>query len=347
MNWSRCCGRSGSRPMKLKTPDAWEQVGPLNWLLLPLAWLYRRVSLLRGYFSRPVEASVPLICVGNVTAGGAGKTPVALALGELIKERGFKLHFLSKGYGGSLPGPVRVNPSLQGSELVGDEPLLLSRVATTWVAEDRAVGADVAVSSGAEILVMDDGLQNPTIRRDFSLLVVDGGYGFGNGMLIPAGPLREPVEESFAKADAIVLVGQDEKHVEGFFPKDKPVIHATLEPNSVRADALEGKRVVAFAGIARPEKFFDTLKEIGCDVVETVSFPDHYPFRATDMEMLNTRAQQQSAILVTTEKDAVRIPEFYRKRVEVLPIQIKWVEKEQLLNLLKPVFDNASAALSG
>jgi tetraacyldisaccharide 4'-kinase len=280
------------------------------------------------------RAPVPVICCGNVTVGGAGKTTVALSLAQLLIGKGHALHVLLRGYGGSARGPRRVLPG-DNAGVTGDEALLLAAVAPTWTGADRVASARAAVSAGAGLLLMDDGLQNPGLHKDLSLLVVDGASGFGNGRVLPAGPLREPVAAGAARCQAAVIVGSDESRAADCLPAFLPVLHARLSP--VRPAAFAGRKVLGFAGIAMPEKFFETLRENGADIVAKVPFPDHHGYGRGELERLLNRAEALAAVPVTTAKDAVRLPMDVRKQVEVLEVTLTWDDPEALDALLRPV----------
>lgn len=317
----------------MRAPDFWSNDGAAARLLAPLGMLYDLAGKLRFAFARPVACGVPVICVGNLTAGGAGKTPVALALAKRLAPRGRAVHFLTRGYGGRAAGPLRVDPSKHDAAAVGDEALLLARAAPTWVARDRVAGARRAVEAGAEILIMDDGFQNPALKKDLSFIVVDGETGFGNGRVIPAGPLRETVARGLARADALVLLGPDRQAIAQLLPDHVPIVQASLVPTGAAED-LTGRRVYAFAGIGRPNKFFATLKELGAELVETRAFADHHRFRPDELDALLARAQALEAIAVTTEKDAVRLPEIYRVKITALPVEAAWRQADLLDGLL-------------
>lgn len=283
------------------------------------------------------HAPVPVICVGNAVAGGAGKTTVALDLLARLQARDIAAHALTRGYGGSEKGPLRVDPRVHDSGRVGDEALLLATVAPTWVSADRAAGAREAVAAGAGAIVMDDGLQNPTLHKDLSLLVVDGGYGFGNGRVIPAGPLREPIEAAVARCRAVVLIGEDEAGVRRMLPTGVPVLRARPVPSPEIGD-LAGKPVLAFAGIANPDKFFNALMAAGAVLVAREAFADHYPYDPSDMQALVRDAGRLKATLVTTPKDAVRVPLPFREQLAVVGVSLAW-ESEAVLNaLIDPLF---------
>jgi tetraacyldisaccharide 4'-kinase len=320
----------------MKAPEFWREDGVLPTLLSPLSLGLLAGAALRRMTTQPYDAPVPLVCVGNLVAGGAGKTPVAIALGRLLAARGKAVHFLSRGYGGRHAGPLRVDPAQHSARDVGDEPLLLAAAAPSWVARDRGAGAKAAVDAGAEIIVMDDGFQNPSIRKDLSILVVDGGYGFGNGRVMPAGPLREPLDAGLARADAIVLMEPDAVGIAQTLPAHRPLLRATIAPT--RTSDLSGRAVFAFAGIARPEKFFATLEDLGAIIVGRQGFDDHHDYSDADIAALLAAAENRGAVPVTTEKDAMRLPASVRATVEVLPVSVRWRDEAAVQSLLAPYF---------
>lgn len=297
-------------------------------MLDPLGRLYDWGGRLRRGATRPWRAPVPVICVGNLTVGGTGKTPVAITLARRLIAAGAKPHMLTRGYRGQLQGPVRVEPARHDAWAVGDEALLLARVAPTWVSRDRVAGAKAAVAAGAQAIVMDDGFQNPTLAQDRALIVVDGETGFGNGRVLPAGPLREPVGGGLARASALVLIGSDRQALAGQFGTLLPVLAATLQ--AVGADDLAGRRVLAFAGIGRPAKLFETLLNQGAILTSTVPFPDHHAYSADELRDLLARAGREAAEPVTTAKDAVRLPPEVRARVRVLEVEAQFAEPHRL-----------------
>ncbi len=314
----------------MRAPGFWRRNGVLPVLLSPLSAVVASVTARR--VAQPGwRAPVPVICCGNVTVGGAGKTTVALSLAQLLIGKGHALHVLLRGYGGSARGPRQVLPG-DNAGVTGDEALLLAAVAPTWTGADRVASARAAVSAGASLLLMDDGLQNPGLHQDLSLLVVDGASGFGNGRVLPAGPLREPVAAGAARCQAAVIIGPDRSGAVGCLPPASPVLHARLSP--VRAAGFAGRKVLAFAGIAMPEKFFATLCETGADVVARAGFPDHHDYRAGELERLLSWAEALGAVPVTTAKDAARLPVEVRKRVEVLEVTLMWADPAALEALL-------------
>jgi tetraacyldisaccharide 4'-kinase len=272
--------------------------------------------------------------VGNLTAGGSGKTPIAIALCRMLAARGKKIVFLTRGYGGRLRGPVQVNPARHSASDVGDEPPLLAHHAATIVARDRADGARLADSLGAEIILMDDGFQNFAIAKDFSLLVIDAASGFGNGRLIPSGPLREPVTRGLGRAQALVLMGDGEVVLPPFAG---PILRARLVPTA--PEALRGRNVLAFAGIGRPEKFFRMLEAIGAYVVAAQSFPDHHRFTGLDLSTLKDAAQKTGALLVTTEKDYVRLDPSARHGMVPVPVHAVFTNDAELAPLLDRIVE--------
>jgi tetraacyldisaccharide 4'-kinase len=320
----------------MRAPEFWsgDGGGILPVLLSPIAALYAAATARR--VARPGwRAPVPVICCGNATAGGSGKTTVALDLGRRLANRGVAVHFLLRGYGGRMKGPVRVNPAEHDSQAVGDEALLLAAERPTWIAADRGAGGQAAVAAGAQAIVMDDGLQNPMLEKDLSLLVVDGTYGFGNGRIIPAGPLREPVAAAAARSQAAVLIGEDEYGAVAQLPPSLPVLRARLRPGP-EAQMLAGQPVFAFCGIANPRKFFTTIQEAGAILAGRLAFADHYPYDEGDMRDLLAEAESLRAIPVTTRKDFVRIPAAFRSRVTVLTVRLEWEEPARLEQLLEP-----------
>jgi tetraacyldisaccharide 4'-kinase len=320
----------------MRAPDFWRRDAASPWplLLAPLGWAWAAGAWAERRLAQPKRAPVPVISVGNLVAGGAGKTPTAIAVAERLIARGARPHFISRGYGGRLKGPERVDPARHSFRDVGDEPLLLARTAPTWVARNRARGALAAIEAGAGLLILDDAHQNHSLVKDLSLLVIDQEYGVGNGRVIPAGPLREPVAAGFARADAIVAIGAPSPAAPPV-PRagTKPVLRARLEPGP-EAARLTGRAVVAFAGIGRPEKFFDTLAQIGCRLAETRAFADHHAYSPDEVMRLVEAAAQRGAVAVTTAKDAVRLPDEARPMVETLSVALRFDDEAALDRLL-------------
>lgn len=316
----------------MRAPDFWSGGGGVLPLLLsPIAALYARSTARR--MARPGwKAPVPVLCCGNATAGGAGKTTVALDLGKRLADRNIAAHFLLRGYGGRMKGPLVVGPG-HDSRDVGDEALLLAAAGSTVVSADRAAGARLAIENGARAIVMDDGLQNPTLEKDLSLLVIDGSSGFGNGRVIPSGPLREPVAAAAARSHAAILVGEDECGALAMLPPTLPVLRARLTQGP-EAATLSGRPVYAFCGIANPRKFFATLQEAGAVLAGRQSYADHYPYDSGDMREILAEAEALRAIPVTTPKDFVRIPAAFRSRVTTVSVRLDWEAPAQVEALL-------------
>jgi tetraacyldisaccharide 4'-kinase len=327
----------------VRAPEFWTEDGALARTLAPLAAAYAGAGCLRRALARPVAVSVPVVCVGNLVTGGAGKTPVVLALLGALRQRGETPHALTRGYGGREAGPLRVDPARHDAARVGDEALLLARAAPTWVARDRPAGAKAAVAAGASLVVMDDGFQNPSLQKDLSILVVDGRYGFGNGRVVPAGPLREPLAWGLARADAVVVVGEAREDLEPTLGAGRPVLRADLVPES-GAESLGGRKLVAFAGIGRPEKFFASLRDQGALLAETHGFADHHAYRPGEVAKLADRARSLGATLVTTEKDAVRLPPDRLSEIRVLAVSLAWRDPAAIDELLSPFLSEGRAA---
>ena len=283
------------------------------------------------------KAPVPVLCCGNITVGGTGKTTVVMDLVARLQARGKTPHVLSRGYGGRQTSGQRVDPQHHTARDVGDEPLLLATCCPVWVGSDRVVTARAAIAAGADCLVMDDGFQNPGLEKTLSLLVVDGVTGLGNGHVLPAGPLRERPEQALARASAVLLIGKDQT---GFAASPlmagTPLYQGDLRQTS-EVRQLEGKACVAFAGLGRPEKFFSGLRAAGVVPVQTISYPDHYYYRKRDMRHLLAVARSMGACLVTTPKDAVRLPAVFRQQVVEVGVELVWPDPaapEKLLDLL-------------
>jgi tetraacyldisaccharide 4'-kinase len=309
----------------MRAPEFWNHRHGASALLAPLGVLYGASVAWKARLAAPYRTKARVICVGNLTAGGSGKTPVALAIAARLAAKGRKIFFLTRGYGGSEPGPLQVAPG-DGAERVGDEALLLSQAGPAIVARDRAKGAAFAVAHGADTIVMDDGHQNFALAKDLSFVVVDGETGFGNGRMIPAGPLREGVRQGLKRADAVIVMGQGNPDLQGY---RGPVLRARLVPDG---DFLKGKRVFAFAGIGRPEKFLATVKAASATVMGAQFFADHHPFRQGEIAGLKARAGD--SLLVTTEKDFVRLAQKDRTGIAMLKVRVQFDDPAMLEGLL-------------
>jgi tetraacyldisaccharide 4'-kinase len=328
----------------MRAPAFWD-AGPHHpaaQLLAPLGALYGRHTAAR--MDRPgAPAPCPVLCIGNFTLGGAGKTPTALALADRLRALGASPAFLTRGYGGHLSGPVRVDPARHDARAVGDEALLLACAAPTILARDRPAGARLCAAEGADVIVMDDGLQNPNLAKDLALAVVDAGAGLGNGWTFPAGPLRVPLARQWKHVHGLVLIGEGARGAavaEAAGRRDLPVHRARLVPDADFA----GRRVLAFAGIGRPEKFFASLREAGAEVVATRTFADHHPYGARDTKRLAAEAERLGADLVTTRKDYVRLEPAFAARVGVLPVSLLFADDALLVTQLRALLALQSGA---
>ena len=330
--------------MTLSTPRWWYVRDPLpgrmqRALLTPFSWIWASVTARRIARTVPEDAGVPVVCVGNLTAGGTGKTPVVRELLRLLTARGFVAHGLSRGYGGRLKGVYRVDPAVHTAADVGDEPLMLAHDYPMWISADRPAGAKAAKAAGADVVVMDDGHQNPSLRKTLSLVVVDGEtrngeWPFGDGRVFPAGPMREPLAAGLARADAVVLLlpadlPAPDPELTALFG-DTPVLVARLEPV---APPPAGPQV-GFAGVGKPWKVERALLAAGCELKDFAPFPDHGVFDEATLQALARRAAAFGAGLVTTEKDWVRLPAEWRAKVAMWPVKATFEDEGKVLGLL-------------
>ncbi len=323
-------------------PEFWgREPGLAAGLLAPFGAAWDAAGRVRRALVQPHRAPAPVICVGNLVAGGAGKTPVALALAEWLAARAIPVHVVARGYGGRNAGPVRVDPAAHDAREVGDEALLLAARAPSWVARNRAAGIAAAVAAGAAAVLLDDGFQNPSVAKALSLLVVDAGYGFGNRRVIPAGPLREDLRRGLARADAVVLLGAGGSARAATELGGRAVVPAVLAP--VDGERFAGLRVIAFAGIGRPQKFFAMLRGLGAELVGEAPFPDHHRYRDRDIAALRGAADRERARLVTTAKDVVRLSAADRSGIDVLAVEIRWPDPAALAGLLAPIVLSAGS----
>ncbi len=313
----------------MKTPSYWQNKNIVSSLLTPIGLCYGVLTALRLKFKKGFKSPVPVICVGNITAGGVGKTPVSIALSQILKSQGKNPFFISRGYGGKLNG-VLVDLNKHTPDQVGDEPLMLAAVAPTVIAHDRGIAAQIAVQNGADVLIMDDGFQNPTLQKDVSFLVFNGELGIGNGKIIPAGPLRESLQAGLKRADAVIFIGKDKNSL---LPKlHKPVF---------RADIIEEKpqhaetKVIAFAGIGYPQKFYHSLEKCGLTIANAYSFPDHHFYTKAELKNIIKKASKKNVPIYTTSKDFVKIPSSLKKHFNVLNIKAEFDNLGGILKFLK------------
>jgi tetraacyldisaccharide 4'-kinase len=311
----------------MKTPAFWMKRTRLSVALWPLSMVYAAIYHLRRAFTVQIKLPVPVVCIGNITAGGSGKTPVALHVGTLLKERGVSAFFVSRGYGGHFGGPLLVKPDTHRSYEVGDEPLLLAQVLPTVVGKNRVEAARFAISKGAKLLIFDDGFQNKKFYKDFSFLVIDGMIGLGNGFLLPAGPLRETFSSAIKRAHAIVMINP-QPHSPGL-PADRAVLTARTQVVGI-AERLRGQKIVAFCGIAFPEKFKITLLNLGANIIEFFPFGDHAHYRHEMLLPLAEKASREKAYLVTTRKDFVRLPRGFKDKVVIVDIALDFADPQLL-----------------
>ncbi|MFP4519958.1 MAG: tetraacyldisaccharide 4'-kinase [Oceanicaulis sp.] len=330
----------------MRPPAFWDADAPRSSarltraLLSPLGALYAMATARRIARTTPAPAPAPVICIGNLTLGGTGKTPVAIAVIEAARASGLSPAGLSRGWGGRLKGPMRVDPRSQSAREVGDEPLLIARAGPAYIDPGRVEGARLAVREGADLIVMDDGHQNPKLEKTCSIVVVDGAAGWGAGKVFPAGPLREPVKAGLARADAVVVMVRDAEDTPryralGLADIEIPVLKAWLEP---KAPPPPGK-LLAFAGIGRPQKFFDALKAAGAELAETAGFPDHHPYTRAEIDQLADLAAAHGARLITTEKDWVRLPGGVQGAVTAWPVRARFDQPARLTALIQDAVD--------
>ena len=315
----------------MRTPSFWHRPNVVAAALAPLGILYRLGATVDRLTTTPRRAPVPVIAVGNVVAGGAGKTPVTLALTQQVHTLGEMPHLLTRGYGGTIGTPQRVQPQSDW-HVVGDEALLLAAAAPTWAGRARVVASHMAAGAGASLVIADDALQHYRLHHDIAFLVIDGAYGLGNGRLLPAGPLRETFASALARCHAVVLLGNDAQGLTDHI--SPPVFRATLEPKGDIAALAQG-RWIAFAGLARPQKFFDMLVGLGTTLDSAIALADHYAYTPRDIEALIAKAHAKQCRLVTTAKDAVKIPQAYRSAITVMDVTCRFADEPGLREWLR------------
>ncbi len=325
--------------MPIKPPNFWqtEDSGKVPSLLLqPLSYVYQMGHTLKVHCTKTQQAPLPVICVGNITVGGGGKTPTAIALLKLLEENNISKNpaFLTRGYKAQNKTPRRLQTNESTSD-TGDEPQILMKAGMTILSADHYEGTKIAHRHDADIIIMDDGFQNMSVHKDISVLVIDGKTGFGNKKCLPSGPLREPIDSAVSRADAVIIIGDDRLNVLENLPSNLPVFKARIEINKVALAIDKTKPKTAFAGLAHPDKFFQTLKRDGFNVIEEVHFSDHHDFSKKELQNLLKKARANNTTLITTEKDFVRIPEEYQNEIEYIPINLVWGNEEEVLTVLK------------
>ena len=326
----------------MKTPSFWDHKNIMGALLFPVSWLWLFGAYLRQKLATTGRSSLPVICIGNISVGGTGKTPLAAHLCYLLKEKGYQPAILTRGYGGQETGPLIVDPSLHDVGDVGDEPLMLSLNELVIVSRDRLRGAYfIQRSTVANVIIMDDGMQNPWLEKDMTIGVFDGGIGCGNNWIFPAGPLRQSLRSGLKQISIAVINGEDETGLVNQLTDKVPVILGSLMPDPDTVSDIKSKRLIAFAGIGRPTRFFKTVETCGADVVQTLAFADHHPYSDADLTRLHLDAVQQGAELVTTLKDWIRLPPEWRDRVNVLPVSMSFSEEADmmLMNMVSDIVE--------
>lgn len=314
----------------MKTPKYWQSNSVVSRLLQPVGSVYGLLTRLRLRLIKPQKVEVPVICIGNITAGGTGKTPVSISIAKLLGGELYHPYFVTRGYGGKLQNIIVNNKKHTAAE-VGDEPLLLTQQTPVVVNADRFAGAELALKEGADVIIMDDGFQNPSLFKDLSFLVFDGTYGIGNGRIIPAGPLRETFADGIKRADAVIILGKDKHNLAQ--RSGLPVFFGHTE--AVQTACVENLNVLAFAGIGHPQKFYHTLSQQGFNILETVDFPDHHFYTHKELDALLEKAQKLQAEIYTTSKDYVKIPNSYKKDIKVLEIAVVWDNPEELIRFIR------------
>ena len=324
----------------LKAPKFWYQKKDtyLSNSLYPFSLLFRLGTKIRSLISIKKKSPLPIICIGNIVVGGAGKTPVSLKIGKLLIKAGYKPHFISKGYAGLIKKSTLVQ-SWHSATSVGDESILLSKIAPTWIGVDRINSSKLAKKEGGDCLIMDDGFQNPTILKNFSIIVVNASQEFGNKRVMPSGPLRESVKRGISRTNLVVSIGEISDELKKTIPSNIPIFKAKFEINTENKN-FKGQHITAFAGIAYPEKFFKSLEEQGGKIVKQIIYSDHYIYNENDLLSLAETANKTKSILVSTQKDYVRIPKPYRSLINTLEGEIVFENENLLIEILSNVIEN-------
>ena len=324
----------------LKAPKLWykKEDTYLSRSLYPLSLLFRLGTKIRNIAGNPSKSEVPVICIGNIVVGGAGKTPVSLRIGKILTTAGYSPHFVSKGYAGIIKTSTLVE-SWHSPQSVGDESLLLSEIAPTWIGEDRNKSIKLAAHKGGNCIIMDDGFQNPTIHKDLSIIVINASQEFGNKRVIPSGPLRESIKRGLSRTNLVIVIGQLTEFLKKIIPSHIPTITAKFNINNENK-IFKGQKITAFAGLAYPEKFFESLREQGAKIVKEITYPDHHIYNENDLLNLAEIANKTKSILVSTQKDFVRVPKSYKTLVNILDGEIIFENEELIKEILTNVIEN-------
>ena len=329
--------------MPIKTPHFWTELSWQSVILFPVSYIWRFGHYAQQKILNTKETEIPVICVGNLTVGGSGKTPVVITLCRFLSGIGKSTSILTRGFGGKEKGPIFVSTNLHQSWDVGDEPLMMAHSLDVCVSRNRPLGANhILDKKKYDCIVMDDGLQNPTLKKDLNIAVFDGKFGIGNGFLLPAGPMRQKLEVGIQNIDLVIFNGKDETGLGQKIPPHIPIFTGELQPDEEIVEKMKNRRVYGFAGIGNPSRFFKTLNNIGTDLVGEAHFADHHPYTDTDLTQLYEEAMQSGAELVTTQKDWMRLPTDWRDRVLTVPVRIHFSADDtiKIVSFLETIFEN-------
>ena len=329
--------------MPIKTPHFWTELSWQSVILFPVSYIWRFGHYAQQKILNTKETENPVICVGNLTVGGSGKTPVVITLCRFLSGIGKSTSILTRGFGGKEKGPIFVSTNLHQSLDVGDEPLMMAHSLDVCVSRNRPLGANhILDKKKYDCIVMDDGLQNPTLKKDLNIAVFDGKFGIGNGFLLPAGPMRQKLEVGIQNIDLVIFNGKDETGLGQKIPPHIPIFTGELQPDEEIVEKMKNRRVYGFAGIGNPSRFFKTLNNIGADLVGEAHFADHHPYTDADLTQLYEEAMQSGAELVTTQKDWMRLPSDWRDRVLTVPVRIHFSADDtiKIVSFLETIFEN-------
>lgn len=329
--------------MPIKTPHFWTELSWQSVILFPVSYIWRFGHYAQQKILNTKETEIPVICVGNLTVGGSGKTPVVITLCRFLSGIGKSTSILTRGFGGKEKGPIFVSTNLHQSLDVGDEPLMMAHSLDVCVSRNRPLGANhILDKKKYDCIVMDDGLQNPTLKKDLNIAVFDGKFGIGNGFLLPAGPMRQKLEVGIQNIDLVIFNGKDETGLGQKIPPHIPIFTGELQPDEEIVEKMKNRRVYGFAGIGNPSRFFKTLNNIGADLVGEAHFADHHPYTDADLTQLYEEAIQSGAELVTTQKDWMRLPSDWRDRVLTVPVRIHFSADDtiKIVSFLETIFEN-------